>query len=807
MSDYYSGTGDVNRRDFLLGRWFRKNTQPVKKEVVESENGNKFFDLEKDWTRRGFLKVAGAATVGTTLALTDFILPIGVAEAGHNNHAEFFENLRQADSLRASYLAQKTSLTSRLNIINNKIQSKLLYKGQSFRGRDIAFGYADNYLLKGIQLVDMDLAGAEFKNPKTILQDSILSNVNLDGATFNEADFSGSFLNKVSFQAISINDSIKFRNSTIVDGDFRNIDQEAFAKIDFHGAKISSNTKLPEFIFNNEGKIKDEFQWQFQNVEFIDNNKAKKYLAEINKKNNIFIANSKESNLAANINNLATMQDVPMLYQEQDRLAGKLESLIENQNELKSKYEKAAVQRLCFENQHELDALQLNRANLEKSTFLNCDMTATSIKESDFDKAIFYKSNLVASNIDKSSFKSSVLIDTDLNISNVTGRSSFKDAFILGGRLNFKSFDEIDLTGTIISESTVVQGGKTAEDDSIREFLHSKGAIVLPDQNVRELCHSRIYDREEILNKGLFKKIFNEKVDYKRFEQGDLQVNSIKDLKVKPGSKVDSVEIVGMDISAKDLFTFLYFSKNNQEKISLRHVNVTGLPKDVFYINKLFAHMQNAKNITMKNCDVQNVNFLKELPAPDRVKVLNVSGNPLGNLSAVSDFVNLRDLDASNTGLKDISPISKFTKMRKLNLANNKLVDVNALEGLGKLQDLNIAENKLLEISGLADKPDLVKLSMQKNPDCLKIGVLKGLTGLQELTIDLHDQLDNLLADHKNMKRLNISRFFDRYINPNSLESEIEENLSSNNIAVTAVDVKSPFIGYAVDPRSFFKTD
>ena len=79
----------------------------------------------------------------------------------------------------------------------------------------------------------------------------------------------------------------------------------------------------------------------------------------------------------------------------------------------------------------------------------------------------------------------------------------------------------------------------------------------------------------------------------------------------------------------------------------------------------------------------------------ETLKVLDLSGQNITDISFLADGVNLEELDLSNNEITDISVLAKLTKLRKLNISNNAIEDINILLVLPELEEVDISNNPI----------------------------------------------------------------------------------------------------------------
>lgn len=117
---------------------------------------------------------------------------------------------------------------------------------------------------------------------------------------------------------------------------------------------------------------------------------------------------------------------------------------------------------------------------------------------------------------------------------------------------------------------------------------------------------------------------------------------------------------------------------------------------------------------------------------------------------------NVTSLDLSGQGLTDISAISSCTDLEKLNLSGNQLTDLSPLMNLPKLQWLNISYNSISDLRPIMGLKSLryVDASFNSIASTAAVGTMTGLT---ELNISYNEISDfSGLKNLSNLKTLSI---------------------------------------------------
>ena len=79
--------------------------------------------------------------------------------------------------------------------------------------------------------------------------------------------------------------------------------------------------------------------------------------------------------------------------------------------------------------------------------------------------------------------------------------------------------------------------------------------------------------------------------------------------------------------------------------------------------------MVNLKEIDLSNCDLKNLEALKEMINLEKI---NLGENAeLKDMSAIKNLVNLKEIDLSYCNLKNLEAIKEMTNLEKINLGGN----------------------------------------------------------------------------------------------------------------------------------------
>jgi Leucine-rich repeat (LRR) protein len=82
--------------------------------------------------------------------------------------------------------------------------------------------------------------------------------------------------------------------------------------------------------------------------------------------------------------------------------------------------------------------------------------------------------------------------------------------------------------------------------------------------------------------------------------------------------------------------------------------------------------------------------------------LLDVSVNPLSDISVLAGLTNLTNLYLNENQISDISPLAGLTNLEALGLNSNQVSDVSVLTHLTKLYELDLRANRISDVSSIA---------------------------------------------------------------------------------------------------------
>ncbi|CAL1532639.1 unnamed protein product [Lymnaea stagnalis] len=134
-------------------------------------------------------------------------------------------------------------------------------------------------------------------------------------------------------------------------------------------------------------------------------------------------------------------------------------------------------------------------------------------------------------------------------------------------------------------------------------------------------------------------------------------------------------------------------------------------------ISKIGQGLVSLRNLQMLRLDNNRITVIepRELVSCANITSLDLSGNKLESLSAVSNLPNLQELFASGNCFKKSSDITKCKKLQEVDLSRNFLTDLSGLANLPNLQILDVSSNQLTTLRSLKKLISLEELNINSN--------------------------------------------------------------------------------------------
>ncbi len=153
-------------------------------------------------------------------------------------------------------------------------------------------------------------------------------------------------------------------------------------------------------------------------------------------------------------------------------------------------------------------------------------------------------------------------------------------------------------------------------------------------------------------------------------------------------------------------------------------------------------------DVTELDLSDQNISDIRALSRCSNLERLNLSGNNVTDLTPLLDLHNLTWLNLMDNRVSDLLPLMGLSKLTYLDVENNYLEDITAVSAMVYLEELYLSQNRLDSIEPITSLSYLKKLGLKDvgltNDD---LDELKGMSGLQELSIDTNSSLTGDAVD------------------------------------------------------------
>jgi len=120
--------------------------------------------------------------------------------------------------------------------------------------------------------------------------------------------------------------------------------------------------------------------------------------------------------------------------------------------------------------------------------------------------------------------------------------------------------------------------------------------------------------------------------------------------------------------------------------------------------------------VRVKDASVSNLSVLSEFV---RLKELDFSGTSISDLSALVNVSTLRVLRATNSPIRNLEPLRSMTRLTSLDISNTPVEDLRPIHGLQELKSFNCSGTQVSSLSALEELPSLESM------DCSNTGVKK----------------------------------------------------------------------------------
>ncbi|AZK45959.1 leucine-rich repeat domain-containing protein [Paenibacillus lentus] len=189
----------------------------------------------------------------------------------------------------------------------------------------------------------------------------------------------------------------------------------------------------------------------------------------------------------------------------------------------------------------------------------------------------------------------------------------------------------------------------------------------------------------------------------------------------------------------------LNFSEDDLAKVEFISFEGISEPVDLSSLSRL----ENLSGINLSYVNVENFEFLYELPHLDYLELNGVS------LEELPDFnkLHLQSISISDSNVKDINFIKNWNKLVSLTLSNCQLANIEGIEQAKKLKTLRISNNPVKDLQLLSELNDLERVEINST----QIESINSLENNKNLTfLDIRNTPINTVASLSKLPKLKI---------------------------------------------------
>ena len=169
------------------------------------------------------------------------------------------------------------------------------------------------------------------------------------------------------------------------------------------------------------------------------------------------------------------------------------------------------------------------------------------------------------------------------------------------------------------------------------------------------------------------------------------------------------------------------------------------------------AALADLVNVGTLDLSGNRISDVSALSAMTKLRWLYLHNNAVDDIAALADLVNVWTLNLSGNRISDVSALSAMTKLRRLDLRDNAVADIAALAELVELKGLNLAGNAVADIAALAELAEVETLDLAGN-GVDDLSALAAMTKLRRLDVGGNALADVApLADLTSLKALLLS--------------------------------------------------
>ena len=240
---------------------------------------------------------------------------------------------------------------------------------------------------------------------------------------------------------------------------------------------------------------------------------------------------------------------------------------------------------------------------------------------------------------------------------------------------------------------------------------------------------------------------------------------------------------INYDPEAEDLKIVSVYTNEFDEKEALTNWwNSLSFEWQTIFRNKLSvtdsADLEDIKDmIALNELDLSGNEYIQSIePLAQLVslRLLNLSGTNVSDLTPIRNLTELVELDLSRTKVFDLSPLKYAVKLARLNINDTEIRSVAVLEKMTALQNLEMENTHVFDFKPLSFLSGLVNLNLRKT-QLTSLALLTGLNELIELNVSKTSIQDlSPLSGLSGLVSLNIDSTLIRDIKPLATLQDLE---------------------------------
>ncbi|WP_010247690.1 leucine-rich repeat domain-containing protein [Acetivibrio cellulolyticus] len=205
--------------------------------------------------------------------------------------------------------------------------------------------------------------------------------------------------------------------------------------------------------------------------------------------------------------------------------------------------------------------------------------------------------------------------------------------------------------------------------------------------------------------------------------------------------------------------------------------------------NILKSDVCNIKSLVLNGKEIEDITPLSNFT---ELTDLDLSVNHISDLTPLGDLTNLTSLKLCVNEISDLTPLRNLTNLNKLWLHWNSISDLTPLSKLINLTELDLAVNEISNLTPLSDLTNLTTLYLSYNHQIKDLTPLSNLTNLKDL--ELADNRINDIAPLSNLRSLDYLYIDDNPLynssTPNAIhKSELDFAVSGMKYEVWIIEV------------------